>query len=86
MVNAFKDAGLADLVFAPCAYIETDFEKINATTPLREMAQRAQRKGRIDSAELESWLRDLDKAIVRDRFTFCSTFIVVRGSRPRVGG
>ncbi len=81
LVNAFKDAGLVDLVFAPLAHIETDFEELNATTPLREMATRAKRKGAIEAAELDTWLQDLDDVIERDHFTFCATFIVIRGSR-----
>jgi SAM-dependent methyltransferase len=82
LINAFKDAGLVDPVYAPCANISTDFAEFDASTPLREIAARAHQNGLIDAAELDAWLNDLEEAVERDRFTICSTFVVIRGSRP----
>ena len=80
--NLLRDCGFADPVYAPCASLETDFAKVDAHTPLRDMAHRANQRGAIGDDELADWLACLDEAIARDRFALSTTMFVVRATKP----
>ena len=83
-VKMLKDCGLERLAFAPCSGLDTDFERVDANTPLATLAQWACEGGAIDPEELRRWLERLEDAVSRDRFAFLSTILVVRGTKPEV--
>jgi SAM-dependent methyltransferase len=81
--NLLRDMGFADLQLTARTSWETDFETIDATTPLESLARWVCEAGAISETERTQWVERLREAVAQDRFAFASTMLIARGTRPQ---